>query len=181
MKIKISIIIFAFTHAAVSMDNKRPYNVPPLTDLTSDYIKKNPNVSKGKLGQLSTELQSKLGYNEKINNAARLGKIKEVQSLLEKGISPNLIWGPQNWTPLHWAATNGNLELARLLLSYKANPNLQTNDGNTSLHHVKINKKKDKEAIIKLLLEHGARTDIANTAGITPDQVVPAKSLFEKK
>jgi ankyrin repeat protein len=73
-----------------------------------------------------------------------------VRRLLERGADPNIY---SHSTPLHQASSCGSLEVARLLLSYKAHVNVKDREGRTAFlvaasagHH----------EITKLLLEHGA-------------------------
>lgn len=57
------------------------------------------------------------------------------------------------------------LEVAEKLIAYGANPNVQDNNGNTPLHIAYL--RHDKEEIA-LLINHGAKSDIANHDGTLP-------------
>jgi hypothetical protein len=61
-------------------------------------------------------------------------------------------------TALHWAASNGNYEMCKLLLRYGANPNHYTNAGQPVLVMPFLRKQKN---IQKLLINHGAKLDFA--------------------
>lgn len=69
-------------------------------------------------------------------------------------------------TALHQAADNKQYKLAKLLLDYKADPDIQQNDGETPLHLACFKGDYDMALI---LLEHKANPDIQNiTFGKTP-------------
>lgn len=72
-------------------------------------------------------------------------------------------------TPLHWAATNGHLELARSLLSgesgRKADINAAQNRGKTALHLASEHNRVD---FVDLLLGHRAYVDAASDGRWTP-------------
>lgn len=74
-------------------------------------------------------------------------------------------------TPLHWAATNGHLELARALLSGEAGPttradvNAAQNRGKTALH---LASEHDRVDFVDLLLSHGADVDARSDGRWTP-------------
>ena len=64
-----------------------------------------------------------------------------------------------SWTSLHWAAFNGRVEVAQLLLDHGANVKLETKAGETALHIVSRGEYDSAEhgvGIARLLLEHGA-------------------------
>ena len=60
------------------------------------------------------------------------------------------------------AAQDDNLEIVKLLLSYKANPNSKSEDGTTALIHASINKN---FPMIKELVKNGADINIINKSG----------------
>lgn len=67
--------------------------------------------------------------------AAADNKIDLVKSLIESGkYTPNSA-DPNGFTPIHAAASYGNIELLRYLLNNDGNPNIQDSDGDTPLHH----------------------------------------------
>ena len=93
------------------------------------------------------------------------GYLNMVDLTLKK--NPNVInkYGklPQNKiTALYWAIFMNNSEMVKLLLKYRANPNLQYYHGLTPLHIAIKNQNID---MVKLLLEHGANPKIKNKKG----------------
>jgi FtsZ-binding cell division protein ZapB len=69
------------------------------------------------------------------------------------------------WTPLHWAARNNHVEIARLLLQNGAEVNAKSNDGNggqTPLHWAAWNGHVD---ILHLLVENGANLEAQDDVG----------------
>ncbi len=66
---------------------------------------------------------------------SRSAYISVVKWLLQNGADPNIL--PDNYDeepPLLLAAYNRDLEIVKLLLDFKANPNLQNHYGNTAFH-----------------------------------------------
>jgi ankyrin repeat protein len=101
-----------------------------------------------------------------IHSAAGLGKGDEVKQLLK--VNPALarsIDCPLETTPLHWAAEAGHLEVARVLLSYKADASAAAPGGITPLHYAMHH---DQAEMVKLLLAAGAKIDRKNDSGETP-------------
>ena len=84
-----------------------------------------------------------------LNYQAARGDARDVQMLLEESLDPNAQtesgfengdgWGElefQRFTPLHFAAANGNVDAARLLLQYGANPRVYAGmHGNRPISH----------------------------------------------
>jgi len=95
---------------------------------------------------------------------ALLCDAERIKKLLEKGTDPNIRDGDGN-TPLHFAASKGCAEVARLLLRHGADPNAQDKSGKTPLHVAAFNGHVD---VVRLLLEHGADPSIRNRDGKTP-------------
>ena len=76
--------------------------------------------------------------------------------------------------PLAWAAYTGNISLVQSILDGGLNPNIKNMKGQTGLYfavrqtkdkHCRINLKKDKEVIVRLLLQKGASVTSADACG----------------
>src|SRR5688572_30148057 len=65
-----------------------------------------------------------IGYH-RLHRAAENGDVKAVQTLLDQGVSVDIIQthGSNPWTPLLFAAQNGHLEVAKLLILRRADVN----------------------------------------------------------
>ena len=75
-----------------------------------------------------------------------------VRRLLEHGADPNICDNGHS-TPLHQASAHGLLEVARLLLSYRAKVDAKNDEGRTPFQMAASNGHHD---LTELLLEHGA-------------------------
>lgn len=64
---------------------------------------------------------------------------------------------------LHWAAENGLIDIAALLIEQGADPNAPDHFGNTALHLALAY-----PAVVELLLESGAEVNAKNALGNTP-------------
>src|SRR5687768_11711993 len=115
--------------------------------------------------------------------AARKGRAKVVDALLEGGALPNLR-DAKSWTALHFAALFNYVDIARSLVAKGADIRAETPLGMTALHFAV--QERDPE-MVALFLEKGALPEAPSKAGITPlrhaietDQPEILK-LFEKK
>ena len=84
--------------------------------------------------------------------AARSGKIKGVELLLDLGADPNAK-DNYDWTPLHWASHYGKTEAIELLLKAGSDVDAKNNNGYTPLHLTSSNGKTE---AIELLKRFGA-------------------------
>jgi hypothetical protein len=64
---------------------------------------------------------SKMFQDKQMIDAAATGNIAKCCSLINQGCDVNAIHVSNHWTPLHFAAKNGNVELAETLISLGAN------------------------------------------------------------
>jgi ankyrin repeat protein len=74
-------------------------------------------------------------------------------------------------TPLHFAASEGHLEVARMLLERKANVNALDDDGSTPLHQASQylwSEDPDIAQLVRLLLDDGADIHALDNSGNTP-------------
>ncbi|TID29944.1 hypothetical protein CANINC_001455 [Pichia inconspicua] len=99
--------------------------------------------------------------SENIWVAAADNQIATVKSLIDSGkFSPNSA-DPNGFTPIHAAASYGNIELLRYLLQNGGNVNIQDKDGDTPLHHA------ESVDIARILIgEFGADYKIKNNEGL---------------
>ncbi len=103
------------------------------------------------------------------------------ETLLNAGANPE-VRQQNGLTPLHLAAIGGHARIVQVLLAHGVNPDqIQTNhtdnlptlsDGSTPLHWAADWGRID---IVKILLQHGANVHLANQAGDTPLDAVPAE------
>ena len=112
--------------------------------------------------------------------AARADDFDLFQQCLQNGCSVQAVDG-KGATALHYAALNGNLEMARMLGTHNADPNARDNEKNTPLHYAARGHfdAEDYEgaytggaAVAKYLLLAGkALVEPRNDAGLTPMDV----------
>jgi ankyrin repeat protein len=89
--------------------------------------------------------------------------------LLERGVDVNAR-DKDGWTSLHFAAFEGRVEVAQVLLDYGANAKLETMWGETALHLVSPGEYDSEErgvGIARMLLEHGVDVHAQNKADAT--------------
>lgn len=97
--------------------------------------------------------------------AARGGKIENVKYLLERGPKDFVNRkGESGWTPLHFAAGFGSVEITDLLIKKGADVNAQEESGYGPIHWAAKNNYPD---CIKLLIENGADKNLKNKHGWT--------------
>jgi ankyrin repeat protein len=107
-----------------------------------------------------------------LHRACEEADMDKVKFLLKKKAAVNAK-DKNNWTPLHCAASSKSLEIVRLLLKAGADPAMITNTETTALHYlcrlpIEPGKKKDGLlAVLKSLLEKGARVNAKNSTGMT--------------
>lgn len=101
-----------------------------------------------------------------IHEAARSGDVKTVEALLKA--HPDLVSSKEEkygQTPLHIAAFNDRLDVAKLLIANKADVNAQANNGATPLHLAAAKGNKD---IVELLLASNANINAVDHDGWSP-------------
>ncbi|KAF4668876.1 hypothetical protein FOL47_002833 [Perkinsus chesapeaki] len=121
--------------------------------------------------------------------ACRDDQLEVVKCLVDRGAtveccaSVNYCGGSKGgWTPLHFAAFNGHVAIAKYLLENGANPNAQTTDGESPLHlavcHCNTKKAtKYRLETIRLLIEYGADPSLKCTRPTAYDLTSPEKLL----
>ena len=96
---------------------------------------------------------------------AGYNRIKYVQYYIDRGIDINIKEPKHGLSPLHFAASNGALDTAELLINNNANVNSFDYNGSTPLHFAALN---GYDNIIKLLIDSGSNVNIQDYSGCTP-------------
>ena len=95
---------------------------------------------------------SVFAFGGEIHKAALKGDLEKVKGLLKD--NPALVSSQDNsgWTPLHWAAAQGQKDVVELLLANKAEVNAKASDGTTALYWAALRGHQD---VVELLRQHG--------------------------
>jgi serine/threonine protein kinase/ankyrin repeat protein len=93
-----------------------------------------------------------------------------IEILLKWGASTDAFTAADCLSPLHMAAKAGCAESVINLLQYGADPTVRDKHGNSALHCAAEGAFTE---VVRLLLEVGARADIANADGSLPENVAP--------
>lgn len=97
--------------------------------------------------------------------AAQKGRYKVVKTLIERAVDVNAKNSSYfNYTALQWAARNGHIEVAKLLIDHGANINPTDNHVNTGLI---LAAREGHTQMLQLFLECGAHVDAQGPGGIT--------------
>ena len=99
-----------------------------------------------------------------VASAASRNKTEDVQSLLIAGKTPD-VTDTEGQTPLGYAASFGNAEMARILLKYNAPVDRRDQFGNAPLHWAA---QRGSTEIVQMLLDAKAPVDSQNKEGVTP-------------
>src|SRR5215467_2798126 len=100
----------------------------------------------------------------RLSTAAMNRDSATIRTLLAEKVDINAAQG-DGTTALHWAAYNDDVELAKLLLTAGANPNVKTRLGGITPLHMAA--KNGSTAMIDILLKAGADVRIATGTGTT--------------
>lgn len=117
---------------------------------TYDALASNPKVNveaANKQGETALMLLSVLGQTDR------------ARKLLDRGAQVNRL----GWTPLHYAASRGRLDVAKLLISRKAMINAPAPDGTTPLMMAALSKN---DAMVTLLINAGADPTTRNLSNL---------------
>lgn len=106
----------------------------------------------------------------------RENHIDKVRAFIQSGIDVNArdVFG--NNTGLHWAASLGLAEMARLLIDNGADLDIRNEDGDTPLHWAAGEGQKE---LVVILIAHGADTNARGKNGWTPLRLAEAQSQKE--
>lgn len=91
--------------------------------------------------------------------ACENGHVETIRYLLQSGHSPNCRNKFNSWTPLHFAASQGHVEIAKLLIQYKCDINARDDVGRTALHYASAKGHAD---VVELLILSGIDTEIVD-------------------
>ena len=101
-----------------------------------------------------------------IADAAMRNDLAAVKDLIKKKVNVNEAQG-DGMTAIHWAAENGNLEIAKALIAAKANQNVKTKIGSYTPLHLAI--RSGSAELVKVFVAGGADVKLATTnTGVTP-------------
>ncbi len=102
--------------------------------------------------------------NSKGESALMLASLKGYPELVKKLITKGADVNKTGWTPLHYAATSGQLEIISLLLENNAYIDAESPNGSTPLMMAAMY---GSPTVVKLLLQEGADLQLKNQQGLT--------------
>jgi uncharacterized protein len=114
---------------------------------------------------LLTLAWSSVAFCGEIHDAAKSGDLARVKSMLLANPNLALSMGSYDWTPLHYAAYNGDRAMAELLLANGADVNAKDYFSGTPLHQAVM---KAHKAMVEFLLAKGANVNAKDKSGDTP-------------
>jgi uncharacterized membrane protein len=113
--------------------------------------------------------------DEEFLRAVEKGDIARVRELLEKGADAGAV-DNRGWTPLHYAAFAGYVNIAALLIGWRANVNARDKDGITPLH---VAAARGHSGVVELLVKSGADVNARSYSGRTPLHVAAGNGHVE--
>ncbi|XP_055942105.1 uncharacterized protein LOC129972127 isoform X1 [Argiope bruennichi] len=116
-------------------------------------------------------LQEKYDF---LHRASQFGHRKVVETLLKEGFKIDAPWC--SLTPLHHAAVHNRCEIARLLISRRANVNAQDAEGKTPLHLIVEG---DSIEMLEILLNGGADISLRNNKNQSVVEVAVSSNRLE--
>jgi ankyrin repeat protein len=113
-----------------------------------------------------SELEMSRHLDKELFNATRdaSASLAEAAALIEQGADPNRR-GKCGSTPLEKAASNGHVEIARLLLGAGADHSIRSDDDSTPIYWAAANGHLE---IVSMLLDHGADPNSYRDQGQSP-------------
>tara|TARA_R110002095_G_scaffold128661_1_gene111447 strand:+ start:1669 stop:2157 length:489 start_codon:yes stop_codon:yes gene_type:complete len=115
------------------------------------------------------------GLNSKVLEAANAGNIEDMEELLKKGADINAK-NNINFTPLHMAVYNENLNMIKFLLNNGADVNSKDKSNQTPLHMAAYMNNFD---IVALLLHNGANITIKNSRNKTAGDLTKKDAISD--
>lgn len=149
---------------------------PAFTDVNSSWYK----ARKGLLAELAKDIRQRpelVNAKDPVNRtplfyAAKSGHTDVTEFLLKQGGVETETIDAFGYTPWHWAAMYGHLDVLRLMKRYDIEVDVRDEDGNTPLHtafgNVYSNVHGRHKQLVQVLLEMGADPNARNHAGETP-------------
>jgi uncharacterized protein len=110
-------------------------------------------------------------YWDNVARAAAANDAFKVRQLVGSGSNPNDV-DENGRTGLHIAATNGNLQIAAILIKAQAHLDVKDKLGNTPLH---LAADRSQVETVQLLLDAGAAVDPENKNGMTPLMIAASR------
>ena len=107
--------------------------------------------------QTKLNLENKFGENA-LMMAAMRGLLPQAQRMVAKGAEVN----KKGWTPLHYAASAGDVAMVKFLLDASAYIDAESPTGDTPLM---MAASRAKTSVVQLLLDEGADASLRNAAG----------------
>ena len=136
-------------------------NPAGLTGLYLALREPSPKVAEVLIASPKTDVNI---LNSKDESALMLAALKNHEALAEKLIKKGADVNKTGWTPLHYAASNGNMAIISLLLENNAYIDAESPNGTTPLMMAAFY---GTPAAVKLLLESGADAKLKNQLGLT--------------
>ena len=144
------------------------------------YIRLFEDFQLGDLNVMSSEEIKGLFFEECRKSTPDLELIRVI---IENGLVDVGAKGEWDYTPLHWAVSGDNIELAKLLIASGADVNVKRWDGFTPLHRAVS---RDNMEVTKLLIGSGADVNAKDSDDDTPlheavgrDNIELAKFLID--
>lgn len=106
-----------------------------------------------------------------VEKAAASGNLKRLERLLADDFDPGVL--RDGLSPLHWAAWNGQVEAARLLIAHGVEVDVKSSGGLTPLMHAV---QRSHDGTVAFLIEAGANESAENVHGQTPLHIAAAES-----
>ena len=132
-----------------------------LPGLTLALREPSPKVAQALLDWPSTDIEARNAEDE---SPLMIAALKGERAIAEKLIARDAAVNKTGWTPLHYAATGGHLELIRLLLDHSAYIDAESPNGSTPLMMAARYGAIDGA---RLLLEEGADPTLKNEQGLS--------------
>lgn len=139
---------------------------------TNDILRSNDNIHDAARSADSGRVIS----HDNIHDAARNDDLGRVIDLLKGDPAAVSLEDVQGYTPLHWAALQGNYVVAALLLERGADVNARNREGQTSLH-LAVTCKNIK--VVALLLASKADVNAKDNQGRTPLRLAVAYGRYD--